>query len=131
MVNDANFIGAAGPTNPITFPLSRRVITSVANASFTYDSKINGNFAVSLNSTVGIKSNGTYVITIQFRQNGFTLPFKGKSTIRNSGGVFVGQPITLNLQGTATQGDIFDVLVTCDTADDVLLSELIVSGYQF
>tara|TARA_R110000787_G_scaffold145436_4_gene259268 strand:- start:1138 stop:2829 length:1692 start_codon:yes stop_codon:yes gene_type:complete len=131
VVNDANFIGAAGPTNPITFPLSRRVITSVANGSFTYDSKINGNFAVSLNSTVGIQSNGTYAITIQFRQNGVNLPFIGKSTIRNSGGVFVGQPITLNLQGIATQGDVFDVLVSCDTADNVLLSELIVSGYQF
>lgn len=131
VVNDANFVGGAGPTNPITFPLSRRVITSVSNASFTYDSKINGNFFVNLNATVGINANGTYTITIQFRQNGISLPFLGKATIRNSGGVFVGQTISLALQGIATQGDVFDVLVSCDTANNVLLSELLINGYQF
>jgi hypothetical protein len=68
---------------------------------------------------------------VQFRQNGTPLPFVGKATIRNSGGVFIAQPVSISVQGTATQGDIFDILVTCDTADDVLLSELLVSGYQF
>jgi hypothetical protein len=59
------------------------------------------------------------------------LPFVGKATIRNSGGVFVGQPVSISIQGIATQGDVFDVLVSCDTADNVLLSELLISGYQF
>jgi hypothetical protein len=131
VVNDANFVGGLGPTNPITFPVARRVITSVSNASFTYDSKINGNFAVALNATVGVNSNGTFTITIQFRQNGTPLPFVGKTTIRNSGGVFIAQPISINIQGVTTQGDVFDVLVSCDTANNVLLSELLISGYQF
>lgn len=131
VVNDANFVGGSGPTNPITFPVARRVITSVSNASFTYDSQIDGNFAVSLNATVGVNSNGNFTISIQFRQNGTPLPFVGKATIRNSGGVFVGQPISISIQGLATQGDVFDVLVSCDTADNVLLSELLISGYQF
>lgn len=131
VVNNANFVGGLGPSNPITFPVARRVITSVPNASFTYDSKIDGNFAVALNATVGVNSNGNFTITIQFRQNGTPLPFVGKATIRNSGGVFVAQPISINIQGLATQGDVFDVLVSCDTADNVLLSELLISGYQF
>jgi hypothetical protein len=40
-------------------------------------------------------------------------------------------PISINIQGVATQGDVFDVLVSCDTANNVLLSELLISGYQF
>jgi hypothetical protein len=131
VVNDANFVGGLGPTNPITFPVARRVITSVSNASFTYDSKINGNFAVSLNATVGVNANGNYTITIQFRQNGTPLPFVGKATIRNQNNAFIAQPISISIQGLATQGDVFDVLVSCDTADNVLLSELLISGYQF
>ena len=130
-IADTSFIGGAGPTNAITFPLAQRVITSIANGSFTYDSKIDGNFNVNLNTTVGIASNGTYDIQVQFRQNGTPLPLIAKATIRNSGGVFVGQPIGLSIQGTATQGDVFDVLVSVTSADDVLVSELIVNGYQF
>lgn len=130
-VADASFVGAAGPTNAITFPVAQRVITSSANGSFTYDSKIDGNFNVNLNGTVGVNSNGTFNIQIQFRQNGVALPLIGKTTIRNSGGTFVAQPIGLSIQGTATQGDVFDVLVSIDSADDVLVSELIVNGYQF
>jgi hypothetical protein len=130
-IADASFIGGAGPTNAITFPLAQRVITSVPNGSFTYDSKIDGNFSVNLNTTVGVDSNGTFEIEVQFRQNGTPLPFVAKATIRNSGGVFVAQPIGLSIQGTATQGDVFDVLVSVASADDVLVSELIVNGYQF
>ena len=130
-IADASFIGGVGPTNPITFPLAQRVITSSANGSFTYDSKIDGNFNVNLNTTVGVASNGTFDIQVQFRQNGTPLPLIAKTTIRNSGGVFVGQPVGLSIQGTATQGDVFDVLVSIASADDVLVSELIVNGYQF
>lgn len=129
-VANASFIGGA-PTNAITFPVAQRVITSSANGSFTYDSKIDGNFSVSLNATVGVNANGTFNIQVQFRQNGTPLPLLGKTTIRNSGGTFVGQPIGLSIQGTATQGDVFDVLVSIDSADDVLVSELIVNGFQF
>jgi len=129
-VANASFIGGA-PTNAITFPVAQRVITSSPNGSFTYDSKINGNFSVALNGTVGVNANGTFNIQIQFRQNGVALPLIGKTTIRNSGGTFVAQPIGLSIQGTATQGDVFDVLVSIDSANDVLVSELIVNGYQF
>ena len=129
-IADASFIGGA-PTNPITFPIAQRVITSSANGSFTYDSKIDGNFNVNLNATVGVEDNGTFEIQAQFRQNGIPLPLVGKATIRNTGGVFVAQPIGLSIQGTATQGDVFDVLISVASADDVLVSELIVNGYQF
>ena len=130
VLNDANFVGAAGPTNPITFPVSRRVITSSSNASFEYDSKVDGNFYVSLNATAGVNSNGTFTITIQFRQNGVPLPIIGQATIRNSGGNYTSAPISLALQGDATQGDVFDIYVTCDTANNVLISELVVNGFQ-
>jgi hypothetical protein len=131
VLNDANFVGGAGPTNPITFPVSRRVITSSSNASFEYDSKITGNFYVSLNASVGVNSNGNYTITVQFRQNGIPIPIIAKALVRNTGGTYLQQPISLALQGTASQGDVFDVLVSCDTANDVLVGELIVNGFQF
>jgi hypothetical protein len=130
-ITDASFVGGAGPTNPITFPVAQRVITSSANGSFTYDSKIDGNFNVNLNATVGVNLNGTFDIQAQFRQNGTPLPLIGKATIRNSGGTFIAQPIGLSIQGTATQGDVFDVLISVASANDVLVSELIVNGYQF
>lgn len=130
-IADASFVGGAGPTNSITFPVAQRVVTSSANGSFTYDSKIDGNFNVNLNATVGVEDNGTFDIQAQFRQNGIPLPLIGKATIRNSGSVYVAQPIGLSIQGTATQGDVFDVLISVSSADDVLVSELIVNGYQF
>jgi len=130
-IADASFVGGAGPTNPITFPVAQRVATSSANGSFTYDSKIDGNFNVTLNATVGVNANGTFDIQVQFRQNGTPLPLIGKATIRNSGGTFIAQPIGLSIQGTATQGDVFDVLISVASADDVLVSELILNGYQF
>jgi hypothetical protein len=130
-IADASFVGGAGPTNPITFPVAQRVVTSVPNGSFTYDSKIDGNFNVNLNATVGVNANGVFDIQAQFRQNGIPLPLIGKATIRNSGGTFIAQPIGLSIQGTATQGDVFDVLISIASADDVLVSELIVNGYQF
>lgn len=130
-IADASFVGGAGPTNAITFPVAQRVVTSSTNGSFAYDSKIDGNFSVNLNATVGVNANGIFNIQVQFRQNGTPLPLLGKTTIRNSGGTFVGQPIGLSIQGTATQGDVFDVLVSIDSADDVLVSELIVNGFQF
>ena len=130
-IADASFVGGAGPTNPITFPVAQRVITSSANGSFAYDSKIDGNFSVNLNATVGVNTNGIFNIQVQFRQNGTPLPLIGKTTIRNSGGTFVAQPIGLSIQGTATQGDVFDVLVSIDSQNDVLVSELIVNGFQF
>lgn len=131
VLNDANFVGAAGPTNPIVFPVSRRVITSSTNASFQYNSKINGNFFVNLNASVGVNSNGNYTITIQFRQNGIAIPIIAKALVRNTGGTYLQQPISLAIQGTAVEGDIFDILVSCDTANDVLVGELIVNGFQF
>lgn len=130
VVSRSNFVGGAGPTNPITFPVSRRVITSATGGSFTYDSKVDGNFYVSLNASAGVNANGTYEITIQFRQNGVPLSIIGKAIIRNSGGNFTEAPISVALQGDATQGDVFDVLVSCDQANNVLISELVVNGFQ-
>jgi hypothetical protein len=130
VLNDANFVGGAGPTTPITFPVARRVITSSSNASFEYDSKVDGNFFVTLSASAGVNSNGTFEITIQFRQNGVPLGIIGKAIIRNSGGNYTAAPITLSLQGDATQGDVFDIYVTCDQANNVLISELVVNGFQ-
>ena len=58
------------------------------------------------------------------------MPIIGQATIRNSGGNFTSAPISLALQGDATQGDVFDIYVTCDTANNVLISELVVNGFQ-
>ena len=105
--------------------------TSSSNASFEYNSKINGNFFVTLSASVGVNSNGNYTITLQFRQNGIAIPIVAKVLVRNTGGVYLQQPISLALQGTAVEGDVFDILVSCDTANDVLVGELIVNGFQF
>ena len=129
-VANASFIGGA-PTSAISFPVAQRVITSSANGSFEYDSKIDGNFNVNLTATIGVNKNGTYEIQVKFRQNGVALPFIGKTVVRNSGGTYVQQPLSFSIQGTATQGDIFDVLVLVDATEDVLVSELIVNGFQF
>jgi hypothetical protein len=91
---------------------------------------VDGNFYVSLNASAGVNANGTYEITIQFRQNGVPLSIIGKAIIRNSGGNFTEAPISVALQGDATQGDVFDVLVSCDQANNVLISELVVNGFQ-
>ena len=130
VISRSNFVGGAGPTNPITFPVTRRVIASATNASFTYDSKVDGNFFVTLSASAGVNSNGTFEITIEFRQNGTPLGIVGKAIIRNSGGNYTEAPISLSLQGDATQGDVFDVLVSCDQANNVLISELVVNGFQ-
>ena len=130
VISRSNFVGGAGPTNPITFPVTRRVIASATNASFTYDSKVDGNFFVTLSASAGVNANGTFEITIEFRQNGTPLGIVGKAIIRNSGGNYTEAPISLSLQGDATQGDVFDVLVSCDKANNVLISELVVNGFQ-
>ena len=130
VISRSNFVGGAGPTNPITFPVTRRVVASATNASFTYDSKVDGNFFVTLSASAGVNANGTFEITIEFRQNGVPLGIIGKAIIRNSGGNFTEAPISLSLQGDATQGDVFDVLVSCDQANNVLISELVVNGFQ-
>ena len=129
VLNNANFVGGA-PTTPITFPVARRVITSSSNASFEYDSKVDGNFFVTLSASAGVNANGTFEITIEFRQNGVPLGIVGKAIIRNSGGNYTQAPITLSLQGDATEGDVFDIYVTCDQANNVLISELVVNGFQ-
>jgi hypothetical protein len=131
VIADANFVGGAGPTNPISFPVAQRITTSSTNGTITYQSKIDGNFAVILNATVGINANGTFTITIEIRQNGTPLPFKGEVIVRNSGGNYIFQTASLSAQGVATQGDVFDIQVSCDQANNVQVSEMIFNGFQF
>jgi hypothetical protein len=126
VIKGANTVGGGGFTNPITFPVAQRVITSVADASFTYNSTISGNFLVLVNATVELSGNGT--ITLRARQNGTQIPIPlGKTQIRSS----IAESISFALQGIANLGDVFDFEVESDAGQDVLISEFTVNGYQF
>jgi hypothetical protein len=142
LIRDTSYVGGTGPTNTPTFFNVQRVTTSAANQSFTYNSKADGNFIVNITAVVDVQSNGDYEITMQFRQTSggvsTVLPFVAKGTIKNSGGVF--EPITLSLsiQGVATLGDVFDVVMSYDNgsgaptpAQRPVIQEMIINGYQF
>jgi hypothetical protein len=72
IIKGSNTVGGVGFTNPISFPLTTRVLTNVADGSFTYNSKIDGNFFVAISATVQQAGNG--IITIRARQNGVAIP---------------------------------------------------------
>lgn len=143
LIRDTSYVGGAGPTNTPTFFNTQRVITSAPFQSFIYNSKADGNFIVNLIAVVNVPANGDYEITMQFRQTSggvpTILPFIAKGTIKNSGGVY--EPITLSLsiQGVATLGDIFDVVMSYDNgssgvpllAQMPVIQEMIINGYQF
>jgi hypothetical protein len=126
IIKGANTVGGGGFTNPITFPVANRVITSVADGSFTYNSKIDGNFFVMISATVQMTGNG--FITIRVRQNGFAFPApKGVTEIRTG----VADSINFSVVGVTTIGDVFDFEVESSSGADVLMSEFVVNGYQF
>ena len=64
----ANVDGGAGFTNAPTFPVAQRVTTSVANCSFTYNSRIDANFMVIVTGTVEMSGDG--FIACRLRNNG-------------------------------------------------------------
>lgn len=125
---DASTVGGGGFTNPITFPIANRVITSSANGSIEYNSKIQGNFFVTVSAEVNASTNADTLITLRFRQNGVPITIsEGKTTIRQQ----VSNNITFSLLGLATLGDVFDIEVESDLGTDVLISNLTLNGYSF
>lgn len=126
IIKDSNTVGGVGFTNPIFFPLLTRVIGNTTDASFTYNSKIDGNFYVTISATVQMSGSG--FITIRVRQNGFPISAPiGKTEIRSG----VSELINFSIVGVTTIGDLFDFEVESSTSNDVLVSEFVVNGYQF
>lgn len=129
VVQDSTFVGGAGPTGGIQFPVATRVLTSSATGSFTYNSKIDASFNVLLTANILVPANGTFVVSMSLRKNAVTL-FTITQEHRNSGGVFEPKQVSLPVLGTTTFGDVFDVVVGIDSAQNVVISDLYLTGYQ-
>ena len=125
VLKDANTVGGVGFTNPIAFPTFQRVITSVADASITYNSRLTGTFFVNVNATVLMSGNGT--IYMRLRANGVAiLSSIGSADIKTG----VAETLSFSVIGTTNLGDVFDVEVESSTGADVLISEFSLNGYQ-
>ena len=123
---EASTVGGGGFTSPVTFPVATRVGTSVANCSFTYDSKIDANFFVTVSATV--EQNGNGFITLRLRANGVAITSSiGKAEIKSG----VAESITFSVIGQAVFGAVFDIDVESSNNTDVLVSDLTLNGYQF
>ena len=129
VVQDSTFVGGAGPTGGIQFPVATRVLTSTATGSFTYNSKIDASFNVMLTANILVPANGTFVVSMSLRKNAVTL-FTITQEHRNSGGVFEPKQTSLPVLGTTTFGDVFDVVVGIDSIQNVVISDLYLTGYQ-
>jgi hypothetical protein len=126
VLKESNTVGGGGFTTPISFPISQRTINTVADASITYNSKINANFVVIVTATVEQAGNG--VITMRLRSNGVAITTTvGTSEIKQS----VADTLTFSVIGQANIGDIFDIEVESSGGADVLVSEFVLNGYQF
>ena len=119
-------------TNTPTFPLVTRVITSAANCSLTYDSKVDANFMVVVTATVEMSGDG--FIACRLRSNGTAIPYAiGYPEIRQGRA----QSFTFSVIGQATFGDVFDVEFESfntggtSTPKDILVREFVLNGYQF
>lgn len=123
-------------TNPPTFPVATRVITSVADCSFTYDTKIEGGFFVVVTSTVEMSGNG--FIACRLRADSGSGPFAfthaiGLPEIRSG----IAQAFTFSIIGVANLGDVFDVEFEAfntsmvSTPNEIIVREFVLNGYQF
>ena len=126
ILRDSSTVGGVGFTNPITFPLQRRVSTSPVLGTIRYDSKIQANFMVVVSATATVSGNA--FITIRLRKNGVANTLVvGKTQIRQG----IAESISFSILGDAQQGDIFDLEVESSDGSDVLVSDLTLNGYQF
>ena len=113
-------------TNTPTFPVANRVITNVANCSFTYNSKIQANFFVAVTATV--VQTGNAFITCRLRGNGTAIPAPvGVVEIRSG----VSQVLSFSVLGVASQGDVFDIEFESSNGSDITVLDIVLNGYQF
>jgi hypothetical protein len=113
-------------TNTPTFPVANRVITNVANCSFTYNSKIQANFFVAVTATV--EQSGSAFITCRLRGNGVAIPAPvGVVEIRSG----VSQVLSFSVLGVASQGDVFDIEFESSNGSDITVLDIVLNGYQF
>ena len=130
VLNETNVGGSF--TNAPTFPVANRVRTSVADCSFIYDNKNDGNFFVVASGTVEMSGDG--FIACRVRSNGVAIPFAiGYPEIRQGRA----QSFTFSVIGSAIVGDVFDVEFEAFTTagvpqlNDILVREFVLNGYQF
>lgn len=119
-------------TNTPTFPVAQRVITSVANCSFTYNSRIDANFAVIVSGTVEMSGDG--FIACRLRNNGTPITHAiGLPEIRQGRA----QSFSFSVIGTAAFGNVFDVefealgTSLAPVSKDIIVREFVLNGYQF
>ena len=124
ILNEANVGGSF--TNAPTFPVVNRVITSVANCSFTYSSRIQANFFVAVTATVNLATSG--FITCRLRGSGVAIPAPvGVVQIKSNNA----EVLSFSVIGTAAFGNVFDVEFESSTGADVTVSDFVLNGYQF
>ncbi len=124
VLNEAN-VGGSFTNNP-TFPVVNRVITSQANCSFIYNSKIQANFFVSVTATV--RQAGNAFITCRLRGNGVAIPAPVGVVEIKSGNA---QVLSFSVLGVASPGNVFDVEFESSTGSDVTVTDFVLNGYQF
>lgn len=125
LLTEANTVGGGGFTAPISFPISQRTINTVATGNIEYNSKIDANFFVTVSATVQMAGNGN--ITLRLVKNGTPITSSIGVTEIKSG---ISETITFSLLGTTQQGDDFQIEVESSTSVNVLVSELVLNGYQ-
>jgi hypothetical protein len=119
-------------TNAPIFPVATRVITSATDCSFTYDSKIDGNFFVAVTATVEMSGDGFIACRLRANGTAFTHAI-GLPEIRQGRA----QSFSFSIIGVATFGDVFDVeFEAFDTSmvsspNDIKVREFVLNGYQF
>lgn len=121
----SNTAGGGGFTSPITFPIAVRVITSVADASFEYNSKIDATFYATVDCTVALT--GTADVTVRMRQNGVVITSSVGVVSIKSG---VAERLSFTIIGQTTIGDVFDIEVESSNGGDVTVSELTLNGFS-
>ena len=119
-------------TNPITFPISNRVVTNISDCSLTYNSKVTANFFVAVSAFV--ERGGDGFIEIRLRRNGVAITTTtGRTEIRGSRA----ESLSFTVIGQAIFGDVFDLEVECQNTSgviqnaNVLVRDLTLNGYQF
>lgn len=125
-------------TTPLTFPISQRMSGNTTGCSMTYDSAIDGNFFLSVNTNLlHIKNvNKDVLFTLQLRKNGVDV----------AGGYTEAQlkenvefPLSYSILTSTVQGDLYDFEMSVrddktyvlDDDEPVIVINFVVNAYQF
>jgi len=126
-------------TNAITFPISQRMIGTISDCSFTYDTKIEGNFLINVNMVLLHTNGADTLATVQLRRNGVDMVDGYYQAQLKDDAEF---PLAFSVLTTASIStpDVFDFEMSVrgkappyalDNIKDVTVVSLVVNAYQF